>query len=67
MQLAVSLPIVGMPLTETVGLVREAKDWGYTAAWASEVATLLPSPTKAIVRPRSEPQRSTRVRQSASA
>ena len=38
MQLAVSLPIVGMPLGETVALVREATQWGYTAAWASEVA-----------------------------
>lgn len=38
MQLALSLPIAGMPLTETVDLVREAKGWGYTAAWASEVA-----------------------------
>ncbi len=38
MQLAVSLPVTGMPLHETVDLVREAKSWGYTAAWASEVA-----------------------------
>ena len=38
MQLAVSLPIVGMPLPDTVGLVEEAKGWGYSAAWASEVA-----------------------------
>ena len=38
MQLAVSLPIVGMPLGETVGLVTEAKAWGYSAVWASEVA-----------------------------
>ena len=38
MQLAVSLPVMGMPLHETVDLVREAKGWGYTAAWGSEVA-----------------------------
>jgi probable F420-dependent oxidoreductase len=38
MQLAVSLPVMGMPLTETVDLLRRAKDWGYTAAWGSEVA-----------------------------
>ena len=38
MQLAVSLPVTGMPLHETVELVREAKSWGYTAVWASEVA-----------------------------
>lgn len=38
MQLAVSLPVTGMPLRETVELVREAKSWGYTSVWASEVA-----------------------------
>ncbi len=38
MQLAISLPIVGMPLHETPALVAQAKDWGYTAAWGSEVA-----------------------------
>lgn len=38
MQLAVSLPVTGMALHETVDFVREAQDWGYTAAWASEVA-----------------------------
>jgi hypothetical protein len=36
-------------------------------ACASDAATLLPSPTNAIVRPRSDPQRSTSVWQSASA
>ena len=38
MQLAVSLPVAGMPLHETPALVRDATAWGYTAAWASEVA-----------------------------
>ena len=38
MQLAVSLPVMGMPLPETVELLRRAKDWGYGAAWGSEVA-----------------------------
>lgn len=38
MTLAVSLPVAGMPLQETPGLVARARDWGYTAAWASEVA-----------------------------
>src|SRR5687767_12538503 len=38
MQLAVSLPIAGMPLHETPDVVRAAQGWGYTAAWASEVA-----------------------------
>ena len=38
MQLAVSLPIVGMPLHETPDLVRDATQWGYSAVWASEVA-----------------------------
>ena len=45
--------------------------WTWTpsiaAACASDVATLLPSPTYAIVRPRSVPQRSCSVRKSASA
>ncbi len=36
-------------------------------AWTSEVATLLPSPTKASVRPATEPQRSRSVCMSASA
>ena len=38
MQLAVSLPMTGVPLAESVALVREATAWGYTAAWGSEVA-----------------------------
>jgi len=38
MPLAVSLPVTGMPLHEIPDLVRTATDWGYTAAWASEVA-----------------------------
>lgn len=38
MTLAVSLPVAGMPLAETVEFVRRCKDWGYTGAWASEVA-----------------------------
>ncbi|MPZ74291.1 MAG: LLM class F420-dependent oxidoreductase [Nitriliruptorales bacterium] len=38
MQLAVSLPMAGVPLNESVALVRDATGWGYTAAWASEVA-----------------------------
>ena len=38
MQLAVSLPVTGMPLHETPDLVRDATTWGYTAAWGSEVA-----------------------------
>ena len=38
MQLAVSLPMTGVPLRETVEVVRAATDWGYTAAWGSEVA-----------------------------
>lgn len=38
MQLAVSLPITGMPLHETPDLVRDATQWGYSAAWGSEVA-----------------------------
>lgn len=38
MQLAVSLPMTGVPLTESVALVKEATEWGYTAAWGSEVA-----------------------------
>ncbi len=38
MTLAVSLPITGMPLRETVSLVQDATDWGYTSAWSSEVA-----------------------------
>src|SRR5207302_6770221 len=37
------------------------------AAWTSDVATLLPSPTYAIVRPRSVPSRSRTVRKSAMA
>jgi probable F420-dependent oxidoreductase len=36
--LAVSLPINGMPLTETVPFVHWCAERGYTAAWASEVA-----------------------------
>lgn len=38
MELAVSLPVNGMPLTETVPFVRSCAERGYTAAWASEVA-----------------------------
>ena len=38
MQLAVSLPMTGVPLTEQLEVVREATQWGYTAAWGSEVA-----------------------------
>jgi len=38
MQLAVSLPMTGVPLRETVEVVQAATDWGYTAAWGSEVA-----------------------------
>ena len=38
MPLAVSLPIVGMPLHETPDLIRDAQQWGYSAVWASEVA-----------------------------
>ena len=39
MELAVSLPIAGLPLHEVPGLVARARDeWGYQAAWASEVA-----------------------------
>lgn len=38
MQLAVSLPVVGMPVAETVDFVRGCADRGYSAAWASEVA-----------------------------
>jgi len=37
-QLAVSLPLTGVPLDRTVALVRRAQDRGYAAAWASEVA-----------------------------
>jgi probable F420-dependent oxidoreductase len=36
--LAVSLPVPGMPLDQTVDLVRTARGWGYDAVWASEVA-----------------------------
>ena len=38
MQLAVSLPMTGVPLPDSVALVKEATQWGYTAAWGSEVA-----------------------------
>jgi probable F420-dependent oxidoreductase len=38
MQLAVSLPMAGVPLPDSVAIVREATQWGYSAAWASEVA-----------------------------
>lgn len=38
MTLAVSLPVNGMPLDETVAYVRECADLGYRAVWASEVA-----------------------------
>jgi probable F420-dependent oxidoreductase len=36
--LGVSLPVQGMPLTETPEFVRECAELGYTSAWASEVA-----------------------------
>jgi len=36
--LALSLPVVGMPVTETVDFVRGCAERGYGAAWASEVA-----------------------------
>ncbi len=38
MQLAVSLPVVGMPVAETVDFVRGCAERGYGAVWASEVA-----------------------------
>ena len=38
MELAVSLPVAGLPLHEVPGLVGQARDWGYTGAWATEVA-----------------------------
>jgi probable F420-dependent oxidoreductase len=38
MQLAVSLPMAGVALPDSVAIVREATEWGYSAAWASEVA-----------------------------
>ena len=38
MTLAVSLPVTGMPLDETVDYVRACVDMGYEAAWGSEVA-----------------------------
>ena len=38
MKLAVSLPVTGVPIAETAGFVRQCQGWGYTAAWASEVA-----------------------------
>lgn len=38
MELAVSLPVAGMPVSDTVPFVRDAAAWGYQAAWASEVA-----------------------------
>ncbi len=36
--LAVSLPVPGIPLSETPAFVQRATEWGYRAAWASEVA-----------------------------
>jgi probable F420-dependent oxidoreductase len=36
--LALSLPVAGMPLTQTEAFARSCADRGYTAAWASEVA-----------------------------
>lgn len=38
MRLAISLPVTGMPLRETVDFCREAEGWGYEEVWASEVA-----------------------------
>lgn len=38
MQLAVSLPVPGLPLAATADFVRAAAGRGYRAAWASEVA-----------------------------
>jgi probable F420-dependent oxidoreductase len=38
MPLAVSLPVVGMPLSETVDFVRACADLGYEEVWGSEVA-----------------------------
>lgn len=38
MTLAVSLPVAGIPLDETVGYVRDCVDLGYQAVWGSEVA-----------------------------
>ncbi|HVM20744.1 MAG TPA: LLM class flavin-dependent oxidoreductase [Egibacteraceae bacterium] len=38
MQLAVSLPMLGVSLPDSVRLVGQAQRWGYTAAWGSEVA-----------------------------
>lgn len=38
MTLAVSLPITGMPLDQTVDYVRDCADLGYGAVWGSEVA-----------------------------
>jgi probable F420-dependent oxidoreductase len=37
-QLAVSLPVAGMPLDQTPALIRTARGWGYDAVWASEIA-----------------------------
>ena len=50
-----------------LGVATRTRAPSIAAAWASDVATLFPSPTKAIVRPRRDPQRSINVRQSASA
>ncbi|HWH32827.1 MAG TPA: LLM class F420-dependent oxidoreductase [Egibacteraceae bacterium] len=38
MTLALSLPITGMPLDETVAYVRDCAELGYRAVWGSEVA-----------------------------
>jgi alkanesulfonate monooxygenase SsuD/methylene tetrahydromethanopterin reductase-like flavin-dependent oxidoreductase (luciferase family) len=35
--LAASVGVVGVSPREDVELVRQAQDWGYTAAWAAEV------------------------------
>ncbi|MGH8885405.1 MAG: LLM class F420-dependent oxidoreductase [Egibacteraceae bacterium] len=38
MQLAVSLPVAGVGVDATVPFVRRCVEWGYSAAWSSEVA-----------------------------
>lgn len=38
MRLAISLPVTGMPLRETVDFAREAAGWGYEEVWGSEVS-----------------------------
>lgn len=38
MELALSLPVAGIDLADTVAYARQAADLGYRAAWASEVA-----------------------------